>query len=131
MTQLQRHTLSNQKEDLDKAILYFTKSILFPPLSWLAHGPVILEALFLLALALVKRLVVSKLPEDVICAAQYVRHLRDQPFGFPRHAITTMLMDVLASQVELEAGDVVEDIDEMAVLCHELLTSEQIGRAHV
>ena len=124
MTQLQRHTLSNQKEDLDKAILYFTKSILFPPRSWLAHGPMILEALFLLALALVKRLVVSKLPEDVICAAQYVRHLRDQPFGFPRHAITTMLMDVLASQVELETGDVVEDIDEMAVLCHELLTSE-------
>jgi CHAT domain-containing protein len=124
MTRLQLHTLSNQKEDLDKAILHFTKSILFPPRSWLEHGPMIFAALFLLALALVKRLITSKHPEDAINAAKYLRHLRDQPFGFPRHALTTMLMDVLASQVELKAGDVVKNIDEMSVLCHELLTSE-------
>ena len=34
------HMLSNQREDLDKLILHFTKSILTPR-SWLKHGPMI------------------------------------------------------------------------------------------
>ena len=126
MTRLQRHTLSNQKEDLDKAILHFTESILLPPRLWLEHGPLIHSALFLLALALVKRLVVSKLPEDAISAAKYLRYLVHQPhaaFGIPRHAVITMLVDVLNHQIKLTDSSVVQNIEEMAVLCHELLTS--------
>jgi CHAT domain-containing protein len=127
MTRLQRHTLSNQREDLDKAILHLTQSILLPPSSWLEHGPMILTALFLLALTLVRRLVSSKMPEDAIYAGKYLHYLRHQPltaFGFPPHAVTTLLVDVLKFQVEFGAGNVVQNIEEIAVLCHELLTSD-------
>src|SRR6266702_5166634 len=122
-----RNMLSNQREDLDKAVLHFTESILLAPRLWLEYGTMILKALFFLALALLARSTESKQPDDAIYAAKYPRHLRDQPhqaFGFPRHAVTTLLVHALAFQVELEAGNVMENIEEMAVLCHELLTSD-------
>ena len=127
MTSLQQYMLSNQREDLDKAILHFTESLLLSPRLWLEHDPMILEALFLLSLSLVKRLMASKLPEDSIYAAKYIRYLRDQPhsaFRFPRHEVTTMLVDVLAIQLQLGASSTVHTIEEMAVLCNELLTSD-------
>ena len=37
---LDRYTLSNQREDLDKAILHLTESILLLPLSRLQHDPI-------------------------------------------------------------------------------------------
>ncbi|KAI9445761.1 hypothetical protein BJY52DRAFT_1228705 [Lactarius psammicola] len=91
------------------------------------HGQMILQALFFLAFALLERLKASKQPEDAIHAAKYLRHLRNQrhaAFGFSRFVVTTALVNVLALQVELEARNVVQDIEEMAVLCHELLTSD-------
>jgi CHAT domain-containing protein len=127
MTRLQRHALSNQREDLDKAILHLTQSILLPPSLWKEHGPMILIALFFLALALIRRLVSSKMPEDAIYAGKYLHYLRHQPltaFGFPPHVVTTLLVDVLKFQVELGAGSVVQNIEEIAVLCHELLTAD-------
>ncbi|KAH9037579.1 CHAT domain-containing protein [Lactarius hengduanensis] len=114
-TRLRRYMQSNQREDLDKAILHLTESMLLPP------------TLFLLALAFVKRLSESKQPEDAIHAAKYLRHLRDQPqaaFACPRHAVATLLLYVLEFQVESEASNVVQNIEEMATLCHELLTSD-------
>ncbi len=128
ITLFQRHGLLNQRKDLDKSIFHFTESILLPPRSWpLGHSPLILQALFFLASALLKRSNESNQPEDATYAAKYLRHLRDQPhaaFRFPRHAVTTMLVDVLAFQVKLEARNAVQNIEEMAVLCHELLTSD-------
>ncbi len=59
ITRFQRHMLSDQREDLDKSIFHFTESILLQPRSWLEHGPMILPALFFLALALLKRSEVS------------------------------------------------------------------------
>ncbi|SRR6266702_4263086 len=126
-----RYMLSNQKEDLAKSIFHLTESTLLPPRSWLEHGPLVLHALFLLARALVQRSKVSNQLEDAIYAAKYLPHLRDQPhaaFGFPRHAITALLVDVLAFQVESEASDVVQCIEEIALLCHELLTLDAIGK---
>src|SRR6266702_2493776 len=127
MTRLKRHMLSSQREDLEKSILRFTESILLPLRSRLdPHGLLILQALFLLSLALVMRSTLSKQSEDAIYAAKYLRHLRDQPhqaFGFPRHQVTTLLVGALAFQAELEAGNVMQNIEEMAVLCHELFTS--------
>jgi hypothetical protein len=124
--QLLRYRLSIQVEDLDKSIFHLTKSILFPPHLWQNSGLTILQASFNLSLALVKRSEVSKLPDDAILAAKYLRNLRDQPphqaSGHQRHLVTSLLVEALAIQVELEAGDVVENIGEMAVLCHELLT---------
>ena len=124
---LQRYMLSNQKEDLDKSILHLTESILFPAWlwPWQVHGPKILETLSLLAFALVKRSRMNKLPEDAIYAAKYLRHLRDrhdQASKLPPHRVTEYLVDALACQVELEAGDVMKTLGEMAALCRELLT---------
>ncbi|KAH9056783.1 hypothetical protein EDB87DRAFT_1172114 [Lactarius vividus] len=77
----------------------------------------ILQALFILAFALLTRSKSSNQPEDAIHAAKYLRYLRN-------HVITTVLVNVLAFQVEFEARDVKQNIEEMAVLFHELLTSD-------
>jgi CHAT domain-containing protein len=83
--------------------------------------------LFFFAFALLKRSTVSNQPEDAICAAKLLRHIRDQPhqvFGLPCHRVTKLLVDALAFQVEPKAGNAVQIIGEMAVLCRELLTSD-------
>ncbi|KAH9161535.1 hypothetical protein EDB89DRAFT_1913841 [Lactarius sanguifluus] len=106
----------NQREDRDKSILHETEAILLPPRSWLGQDPNILETFFALALALVNRSKVFGQYKDAIYAARYLRYLRDQPqFGSRRHEVT-------ASLVDLEARNVMQCIEEMAVLCHELLT---------
>ena len=125
LNRLERHILSNQMEDLDKSIVHLTETILLVPRSCPEHGPMILQALFYLAKALVMRSKVSKQPEDAIYATRYLFHLRCQPHeisGVPRHQVTMFLMDALSFQVELEAGNVMQNIRDMAVLCHELLT---------
>ncbi len=129
MARIRRFSLSDEVDDLNKSVLHLTESILLPPQSWLEDGPLILRALFLLAFALWGRSVVSGLPEDAIYAAKYLRHLRDRPhaaFGFP-HLVAGLLVDVLASQVEMKAGNVMQNIEEMTALCHELLTSDLSG----
>jgi CHAT domain-containing protein len=124
LKRLHRHFLSDQREDLDKAIVHSTESILLSPLSWLQRGSEILAVLFPLSYALFLRSNVSKQPEDAICATKYLSHLRDQPHEIPyipRHQLTAFLVDALALQVELEAGNVMQNIREMAVLSRELL----------
>ncbi|KAH9013399.1 hypothetical protein EDB84DRAFT_1444273 [Lactarius hengduanensis] len=121
-----RYELSNQSEDYDKSILHFTESILLQPRS-LELGRTILPSLSIIAVALVKHSKASNQPEGVIYAAKYLRYLRDHPHEvsrLPRHAVTASLVDALAYQVELEARNVMQCIEEMAVLCHELLTLE-------
>ncbi|KAH9057059.1 CHAT domain-containing protein [Lactarius deliciosus] len=122
-----RYIRSNQKEDLDKSIFHLTELILLGPLAWLEYGPCIFEVFFLLADALLKRSIVSNKPEDAIVATKYLRHLRGQPqaaLSFPRIAITRLLMRVLTFQVVLDASNVEQNIEEMTVLFHELLTED-------
>ena len=70
----------------------------------------------------------SKRPEDICYATEYLRHLRDQPpemFMFPltRCRVTTALVVVLVFQVQFKFGDMLQHIEEMTILCRELLTS--------
>jgi CHAT domain-containing protein len=126
-TQLDRHTLSKQREDLDSAIVHLTESTLLPPLSWRHNPPFIFEALFYLARALFLRWGVTKQTEDVISATKFLFHLRDQSHEFPmttRRQVTEFLVVILVFQVELEAGNVMQNIREMAILSRELLTVE-------
>ena len=105
---LQRYRLLNQREDLDKAIVHLTKSILLSPLSRLQHGPIIFDALLSLSSALLLRSTVSKQPEDAICSTNYLSHLRDQSNeipSIPRNRVTKLLVNALALQVKLEAGN--------------------------
>ena len=127
-----RYTPSNQREDLDKAIVHFTESILLSPPFWLQRGPDIRDALLVLASALFMRSKVSKQPEEAIYATKYFFHVRDLPqesFRTSRHRVTASIVDALALQVKLEAGNVMQNIRAMAVLCHELLTLETTNLA--
>ncbi|KAI9452592.1 hypothetical protein BJY52DRAFT_1402869 [Lactarius psammicola] len=120
------YELSYQEEsdanDLDnlKGILHLNKSILLQPQS-LPEPKYIKEIFSALTVALS-----DKHPAHATYAAKYLRHLRNQPHavsGFPHHVITTSLVDVLAFQA-LKASNVMHIIEEMAVLCQELLTSD-------
>ncbi|KAH9013454.1 CHAT domain-containing protein [Lactarius pseudohatsudake] len=122
----QRYKLSNQSEDIDRTIFHWAEFILLHPRS-LELGRTIPPLLFLLAQALAVRSKASNQPEDVIYAAKYLRYLRVHPHGvsgLSRQAVTASLVNVLACQVVLEARNVMQCIEEMAVLCHELLTLE-------
>ena len=119
---LKRYELSNQREDIDGSILSLTESLLSPPGSWLAHGPTIIEVLYHISLSLITRSRVSKEPEDANYAAIYLRHLRHTPIT--RDLVTALLVEALVFQMELNACDTVKTLEEMAVLTHELLTSD-------
>ena len=133
LKRLHRYFLSNQREDLDEAIVRLTESILLSPLSWLQRGPIIIVSLFLLAYALLLRSKVSKQSEDANCATKYLSHFRDQPHeipSIPRYEVTALLVDALALQVELEAGNVMQNIREMGVLSRELLETSDVDATH-
>jgi hypothetical protein len=59
--------------------------------------------------------------EDINSTIIYLRKLHDYPleaFDVPRHAVTTSLVEMLAARVKGEAGDALEDINEILLLCH-------------
>ena len=123
----ERFALLNQRDDIDKAILYFTDALLSPHLSWLAHAPLIVNALLLLGHSLSRRSEASKEPEDVISTAKYLRFLRDledTPFAVQRQQVTATLVAALSAQMELKANDVVQTLEEMTSLTTELLTTD-------
>ena len=123
----ERFALLNQRDDIDKAILYCTDALLSHPLSWLAHGPLIVNALLLLACSLGSRSGASKEPEDVISTTKYLRFLRDSedtPFAVQRQEVTAMLVEALSVQMKLKASDVVQTLEEMTAVTQELLTSD-------
>ena len=121
-----RYWQSDQKNELDKSILRFTESLLFSPLLWLARGPIILDALYFLALSLTERSRVSKEPEGAIYAAKYLRYLRD-PAHTPlmtQRLVTALLAKTLELQIQLKARDVVQTLEELTTLTLELITSD-------
>ena len=129
-----RYTLSKRREDLDRAIVHLTESILLSPLSRPQHDPIIPKALSSLATALLVRSNAFKQPEDAICATKYFSHLRDQPHEIPtvsRYEVTVSLVHALALQVELEAGNAMRNIREMAVLSRELLETPDVDTTHL
>ena len=128
---LERFVLSNQKDDIDKSILYLTESLLLSPLSWLSRGPMILEALCDLALGLHMRSRVFEKPEDAIYAAKYLRYLRypaHTPFTSKCQLVTAWLVKTLALQLELTAVDEIQTLEEMTALTQELLTLDPSSR---
>jgi hypothetical protein len=80
------------------------------------------------------RSVVSKQPEDAICAATYLFHLRDQPHEIPtisRHQVTELLVETLALRVKLESGNVMQNIREIAILSRELFETSDVDATHL
>ncbi|KAI0303328.1 CHAT domain-containing protein, partial [Multifurca ochricompacta] len=118
-TQHTRYGLSDDEEDLDKAILHFTEMV-FLPHPWVVSSKNIVQIFFSLASALLHRLAKFKRPEDAKFLIEYLRYLRDQPLevlDVPRNEVTGFL-------IELGPDDMMKDIDEVVILCRELLTSD-------
>jgi hypothetical protein len=121
--------LSDEKEDLDKCIVYLTEAILLPHLPSDPPGDSIVRMLFDLASILLRHSQESEQPEDVQSTVTYFRYLRDhiksiEAFDIPRTDLATYLVVALSLQVELEIGDAMQDIEEMTVLCRDLLNPD-------
>ncbi len=126
MARESRHSRSHQKEDLDKSIVHYTEAIFLPPISRTGRFLNVVQLLFRLALALLRRSEEFKQSEDIKYSIEYLRYLRGialESFNTPRNDVITTLIQALATQVQLEAGDGARNIEEMVVLCRELLIS--------
>ena len=109
MPSLQRENLSDQTKDLEET-----------PLSLPHHTRNGIQTLLGLALARLYRSKKYGEPEDVDTAIVYLRNLRDCPLGafnVSQHTVTTSLVEMLAVRVKGEAGDALEDINEILFFC--------------
>jgi len=122
---LVRYHLSRQKDDLDQSILHFTEAI-YLPLPWSSY-PLILVMLYSLTLAILYRAKLYNQHSDVKCCIAYLRYLcgrrHQDPINVPI-LVTEALVSALALQVYLDLGGVDQDIEEMADLCSEILSSQ-------
>jgi CHAT domain-containing protein/tetratricopeptide (TPR) repeat protein len=128
MGRLIRYKPSHQKEDLDKPILHYTEAIFLSPMSRAGPSLNAVQTLCHLTKALLMRSEEFKQPEGIKSSIEYLRHLRRFPldsFDPLRIDITTSLIRALRSQIRLGAGNGTRDINEMLVLCIDLLSSRQ------
>ncbi|KAH9028200.1 CHAT domain-containing protein [Lactarius pseudohatsudake] len=101
MVRFARYILSQQKEDLDQSILYYTEATLLPPVSRDGLSLNIVKHLFFLAFALLRRSEKFEQLEDVKYSIKYLRYLRGLPldsFDLSRYAVTTLLIRALGVQ---------------------------------
>ncbi|KAH9957187.1 hypothetical protein BGW80DRAFT_1257411, partial [Lactifluus volemus] len=126
---LRHHNLSGSKEQLDKSILHAVEAQLLlvkPTAASIRLFPVLVKVLF-------RRLVKFKQPDDVESCVKYLRYLRNQRcqlevgVGISHEDVTLNLVKALEIRVELNTGDIKEDIREMTTLCRELLNSDISG----
>jgi CHAT domain-containing protein len=122
---INRYSETKQQDDLEQMILRFAEAILLQ-IPWDASPLNIFEILFYLTLATLCRAQKYHQSKDVESCIMYLRYLRGQwhqiPIVLSIH-VTEVLVRTLALQVELELGDVDQDVEEMADLCDELLNS--------
>ena len=126
MARFERYKILKSSDDLDQSILCFTEAMSLP-LPWDPRCQNMIQIRFRLTIALVHRANDSKRPEDITRSIIHLRYLREQPleaFNIPPNRVAGLLLDALGIRVEMKLGDVRQDIEEMAVLCHELLKSD-------
>jgi len=116
----------SDQDDLERSILGFTGAVFLPN----PYPSNIAEIFYLIALAMFFRAKESRHPGDVKSCIIYLRYLREQglgglvdstPFPIP---VAVVLVYALMVQMELRLGDVHQDIEEIAVVCDELLNSD-------
>ncbi|KAI0298416.1 hypothetical protein B0F90DRAFT_1918443 [Multifurca ochricompacta] len=120
-SQFIRYELSEQREDLDKSIVHYTEAIFLPPSSRLYLN--VVQVFFQLVLSLLHRSEKFKQPEDAKCAVEYLRYLRELPlktFEVPHEFATHHLFGRWVFKLSWKRGT--GDIEEMLILCQELLT---------
>ena len=130
---LERFKSSNDERDRDASILQFTHAIFLP-----FHHPtegrqdITMPMVFIpLSYLFTVRSLASNQHREARHSAKFLRYLRDQSLQFeafsiisPLHElITAALVHVLAHQVKQEHGNAMHKVEEMSVLCRELLSS--------
>jgi hypothetical protein len=126
MMRLSRYNLSDNPDerDLDIAIHQFTQAILLP-----FHLPTTfdvnhLQTFFFLTIALLRRSHESEHRNDVKSCVKYFHFLRNkslEAFNVPYNGVTIWLADALLLQSHSEPGHALQYVEEILVLCHELL----------
>jgi len=122
----ERYNLSGQVDDLEQSILHYTEAIFLPHHFDSKHRQIVALNFFATTRLLLLRAGHTKQPEDVKRPVIYLRYLHGQSleaFNSSPDMIKEKLVCALAVQVELELGDVMQDIEEMADLILELLDS--------
>jgi tetratricopeptide (TPR) repeat protein len=121
----QRHALSNQKSDLDKAITHLTEAVLLPPTQDL------LFAFFRLAALLCSRVSFYPQPNDVKSSIKYFRFLHVnfhslESFDIPHTSgdLSSLLFHALAYNLVLTPDDMVQNLEEMVPLIPEFITTD-------
>ena len=132
----ERFVSSHDEQDLDASILQYTHAIFLPFHHLTEHRQdTTVPAIFIrLSRLLVLRSLKSKQPSDVRYSAMFLRYLRDRSLQdeafditpLTQNEVTTSLVRVLALQAELEHGNAMHGIEEMSVLCRELLSSDAL-----
>jgi CHAT domain-containing protein/tetratricopeptide (TPR) repeat protein len=123
-----RYKLSHEKEDLDMSILHYTEAIFLSPTSRARPFLKAVQALFSLAITLLIRSEEFEQPEGIGFSIEYLRYLRGFPldsFDLPRIDVTISHIRALRTQVRLGSGNGTQDINEMVVLCNEILSSSK------
>ena len=126
---MMRYGRLKDSDDLEQSILYFTEAI-FLPLSCHRRSFNTIHILFFIASALIVRAQEFRHPEDVTRSIIYLRYLHEQSrqspevVGLPLNSVTGCLVHALGIQANMKLGDVRQDLEEMAILCHELLKSD-------
>ncbi|KAH9965644.1 CHAT domain-containing protein [Russula compacta] len=115
---LRHYALSDQNEELEKAISHCTEAVLLPFAPQIKSGPNLITTMFDLAEALLFRSLKFKQLGDLEHCIKYLHYLRDQ--SLESYYVTRC---TLAARVQLESIDPMWDIREIATLCHELLSS--------
>jgi hypothetical protein len=123
-----RYQLSDDKEDLDQAIIHCTEAILLSPVSRdNPHFEDVIQSFFLLAIALRARKRHSEGLKHSIAYLRYLRGLHLVSFDLPRNLVTSALILALSTQVISDGGDATRNVKEMVVLCRELPTSNLLA----
>jgi hypothetical protein len=132
----ERFDSSHDMQDLDVAILQCTHAIFLPFRHPTEHSQddTVTGIFICLSRLLIRRSWESKQPRDsdVRYSVECLRHIRDRLLKVEelditprtRNAVTASLVCALSLQVTLENSDAMHGIEEMSVLCRELLSSD-------
>ena len=129
MMRVSRYNLSDDPDerDLDIAILQSTQAIFLPFHLQTVFGVNHLEAFFILTKALLLRSHESRQRSDAKSCIKCLHFLRNRSFealNVPYDDVTTCLVDALILQSHSEPEHAVQHVEEISVLCHELLASD-------
>ena len=122
----ERYALSRNKSDLDKCVTHLTEAVL---LQCRRPSKSVVDAFLSLTDALFSRFSFYKQTEDIKLLVKYFRFIRTnfhiiEAFKMPHYQFASHMIEVLAANLRSGFGDMIRDIEEMAALTHELLSSD-------